>query len=94
MTPWPGAAARFEANDGRWENVYLVRARLAGEEQSRNAPGTIDERLWITAKRGYVEPLEVKPSSGRQMTWRDYVNGRHVRGGDRLIPLSDEDQSA
>lgn len=38
MTPWPGATAKFEAQDGRWENVSLIRVRgaeaRAGEKQT------------------------------------------------------------
>jgi methionyl-tRNA formyltransferase len=85
MTPWPGATARYEAAEGRWENVQLVRARVA-EDASRPSqpPGTIDARRYVAAQDTFVEILEIKPSSGRIMTWQDYVNGRHVAEGDRF----------
>lgn len=85
MTPWPGATARFESKDERWENLTIVRARRV-EVPDRPAipPGTIDARRYVAATDGFVELLEVKPSSGRQMPWADYVNGRHVMNGDRL----------
>jgi hypothetical protein len=42
----------------------------------------LDERLFAAVGDGFVEILELRPSSGRIMTWADYVNGRHVRPGD------------
>jgi len=115
MTPCPGAAARFQAADGRWEKVVITRARPAEEpcriraatvtEQVSGAPGrdptvpplagggkgelippgTIDERRCVATSDGFVEILEIKPSSGRNMTWADYVNGRRVVAGDSLV---------
>ena len=86
MTPWPAATARFVSLEDRWENVTLTRARRA-EDPSRPSeqPGMIDERRYVAADDGYVEILEVKPSSGRHMSWADYVNGRHVAAGDRFV---------
>ena len=85
MTPWPGASARFEASDDRWENVLLLRARRAQDPYApADPPGTIDPRRYVAARDGFVEILEIKPSSGRSMTWQDYVNGRHVSPGDRF----------
>ncbi len=86
MTPWPGAAALFHAADGRWEKVNITRARPAQSPSiPSHPPGTIDERRYAAALDGFVEILEVKPSSGRIMTWADYVNGRHVKAGDAFV---------
>lgn len=86
MTPWPGAATRFIAADGRWEDIAIIRARRAEDPgKPQIPPGTFDERLYVAAGDGFVELLEVKPSSGRVMTWPDYVNGRHVRKGDTFV---------
>ena len=71
MTPWPGARVRFESRDGRWENVHLVRARPAEDPSSPMiAAGAIDARCHVAAGDGFVEILEIKPSSGRVMPWR------------------------
>jgi methionyl-tRNA formyltransferase len=99
MTPWPGAVARFEAMDGRWEQVQLLRARPApvpgttepgktDPDLPDDEPGVIDSRCYIGAADGYVELLEIKPSSGRIMSWKDYVNGRHVEAGDMFTTPS------
>ncbi len=88
MTPWPGASARFTAHSGRWENVNLLRARRAQDPYApTEPPGTIDARCYVAARDGFLEILEIKPSSGRAMTWQDYVNGRHVAAGDRFTSL-------
>lgn len=95
MTPWPGARSRYQSADGRWENVSITRARaveapvLGTGAVSFHSPGTIDGRLHVaTADGGFVEILEIKPSSGRDMTWPEYVNGRHVAEGDVFVALS------
>jgi methionyl-tRNA formyltransferase len=86
MTPWPGAACRFQSAEGRWEKVALTRVRKAEDPtSSTTTPGTIDKRRYVAALDGFVEILEIKPSSGRIMTWEDYVNGRHVAAGDSFV---------
>lgn len=82
MTPWPGAVARFEGVDGRWENVALLRVRAASGP--RGEVGVIDHRFLVGAKDGFIEIVELKPSSGRAMSWADYRNGRRVSPGDRF----------
>ena len=90
MTPWPGAAARFCSAAGREEAVNLVRARVAEVADRPNTPaGTLDGRLYVAARDAFVELLEVQPAAGRVMSWPDFVNGRHVRPGDRFeTPVS------
>lgn len=85
MTPWPGASAIYHSKKEAWERVTLTRVRRAERiERPTIDPGTIDEHLHVAAPDGFVEILELKPSSGRVMTWLEYVNGRHVVKGDRL----------
>ena len=87
MTPWPGASARFQSSDGRWENVAITRVRQAEDPSSPSLPpGTLDARLYVAAQDGFVEILQLKPSSGREMSWQEYVNGRHVAKGDKFTP--------
>jgi methionyl-tRNA formyltransferase len=31
--------------------------------------------------------LEIRPSGGKLMSWRDFVNGRHVQPGDRFVGI-------
>lgn len=55
MTPWPGATAKFEARDGRWENVSLIRVRRAEAlaESCQWHPGPADELP--------VAPTQIEP---------------------------------
>ncbi len=83
MTTWPGASTVYYADDGRWEQVNILRARKAETpNRPQDEPGTIDERLYVACAGSFLEILEIKPSSGRVMSWPDYVNGRHVQAGD------------
>jgi methionyl-tRNA formyltransferase len=100
---WPGAQCRFVSEDGRRdERVTLARARTcearpgqatrssaAGDSGAAAAekPGSVTDVLGVQAGDGEINILEIKPSGGRLMNWPDYVNGRHVRPGDRFVPL-------
>jgi methionyl-tRNA formyltransferase len=87
VTPWPGATARYESAEGRWERVTITRARSAeGPSVPGASPGAIDARRYVATSDGFLEILEIKPSSGRVMSWEDYVNGRHVKAGDMMTP--------
>ena len=87
---WPGGACLYEPASGRpAERVCLARAvpaDAATQAEGPLDPGTLDPGLRVAASPGLVEVLEVKPASGRLMAWRDFVNGRHVRPGDRFRP--------
>lgn len=82
MTPWPGAVARYESDDGRWEKVIITRARVVEGVDAYDRPGTLDDQLRVAARDGLIEIVELKPSSGRIMGWSDYCNGRNVNPGD------------
>ena len=66
------------------ESITRVR-RSPIPESSGVGPGEIDERLFVASRDGFLEILEIKPSSGRVMSWPDFVNGRHVTPGDRFL---------
>jgi methionyl-tRNA formyltransferase len=90
---WPGAACRFVSSDGRRDEiVVLARARpfegRAASAPSPDALGRVTEMLSVQAADGELELLEIKPAGGALMSWRDYVNGRHVQPGDRFVPTA------
>lgn len=87
---WPGAAARFVSADGkRNEVVALARVRPAQADPARTntSPGALTDVLHVGCAAGELELLEIKPASGKLMDWRSFVNGRHVRPGDRFEPI-------
>ncbi|MCH7925333.1 MAG: hypothetical protein IIC51_07345, partial [Planctomycetes bacterium] len=88
MTSWPGARARFKAHDDRFEDVTVIRARPAESSAAPEIPpGTINANRYVATRDGFLEILEIKPSSGRVMGWADFVNGRHVAEGDTFLSL-------
>lgn len=89
MTPWPGARAQFVSKENRWETVTILRAQVIENTDSKSQrPGAVTEQGFIATSDAALEILEIKPSSGRVMNWRDYVNGRQVGPGDRFMPPS------
>lgn len=86
---WPGARCRFVAADGsRDEPVTIARARVSDRSATASDPGTLDNARHAAAADGALEILEIKPQAGKLMSWQAYVNGRHVRPGDRFAPLT------
>jgi len=50
-------------------------------------PGSITSALTVAAAGGSLEIHALKPAGKRLMSWQDFVNGRHVRPGDRFEPI-------
>ena len=83
LHPWPLAAASL--GDRR---LHLIRSTVADVEAAVADPGTIidvaRDALVVAAGQGAVRLLDVRPEGRRTMTMRDYLNGTHVRLGDRF----------
>jgi methionyl-tRNA formyltransferase len=89
---WPGATCRFVSADGaRDEQVTLARAvPYEGKSEpaaSPDAVGRVTEMMSVQCLDAELAVLQVKPAGGKLMDWRDFVNGRHVRAGDRFVPV-------
>jgi methionyl-tRNA formyltransferase len=91
LFPWPGVHVCYVGKTGRSEEVLLARAvpEPPGPESQPGSAGsevgTLREDLAISAGLGAVRLLEVKPASGRLMSFADYARGRRVRPGDRFV---------
>lgn len=92
---WPGARCRFVSQAGRSEEVVLARA-LADDAPAEPTPsheiGCITQRGGLLTGRGELAILEIQPANGRVMNWEAFVNGRHVRPGDRFVAVSRESE--
>jgi len=91
---WPGASCRFVSADGRRDEVVAIaRARPYEGSQTRASPpdhiGSVTDVLSVRVADGELEILELKPAGGPLMSWPDFVNGRHVRPGDRFRPIEE-----
>jgi len=89
---WPGAKCRFRSADGsRDEMITLARAvpyeGIAVPAASTEDLGRVTEMMAIQGADRELTVLEIKPANGKLMAWRDFVNGRHVRPGDRFLPI-------
>ena len=75
------------------ERLEVLRQQLdALPRQGRQAYNrdtvVFDARGFVAASDGFVQIVEIKPSSKRVMAWEDFVNGRHVAQGDRFLSVS------
>jgi len=89
---WPGATCRFVAADGSRDEVVTLARAVPYEGRtspagSAEAIGRVTEMMSVQTADSELMILELKPAGGRLMAWRDFVNGRHVRAGDRFVPI-------
>ena len=83
MWSWPGARCVYRGADGRADEVTIATAS-AIPTQAAEPPGTITSLLTVATGQGSLEIHGLKPAGKRCMSWQDFVNGRHVRPGDRF----------
>lgn len=86
MWSWPGGRCRYVSAEGRSEEVTLVTV-MPIPTAATVPPGTITSVLTMAAGQGCLEIHSLQPAGKRAMSWQDFVNGRHVRPGDRFESL-------
>lgn len=89
LFPWPAVQLRYISTEGgRALDVRLARAAaVEGRSPTAEPPGTVLEDGSIACRRGAIRILEIQPAGKRSMSWQDFVNGRHVKPGDRFEPV-------
>jgi len=87
LWPWPCAMADYLARDGRRCARLAIASAEPVEAEGQLPPGVIDQRLCVTCGQGALRINTVRPAGSDLMDWRDFVNGRHVRPGDALVPI-------
>lgn len=88
LWPWPGTVCQFQSADGkRQEQVSLARADYTKNSCRQFEPGYVTRGLMVAAAEGTIQILELKPAGSKLMSWQDFVNGRHVKTGDRFVPV-------
>ena len=83
LWPWPGARCRFVAAGGRSADVTICVA-TAMPGPAAEPPGTITSILSVATGAGTFEIHSLQPAGKKVMSWQDFVNGRHVKPGDRF----------
>jgi len=82
--PWPGAYTHH-----RGQRLIIWRAGVTQADASAAAPGEVikahgDELLVKCGEHTVLRLLEVQPEAKRRMSVRDFLNGSHVKVGDRF----------
>ncbi len=91
LWPWPGVHATYRPQEGKMILVTLARAQAIEIEANENKksdscdiPGTITSDMCVATGKGKLKILELKPAGKKLISWQDFVNGRHVKPGDRF----------
>ncbi len=89
--PWPGAAAGFASQQTqKTTRVVIALAEVvSGGDTTQLAPGTFDEDLNVICGTGRLRIAKLKPAGSALMDFKAFINGRHVRPGDRLIRIEE-----
>lgn len=81
--PWPGSFTLLP--DGKRLKIWKSRVL---ETTDQNLPGTVlraDSRgFWVACGQGSLEILECQPEGKKRMAAAPFINGKHVKAGDRL----------
>ncbi len=77
--PWPGAYSFLNG-----EKITIIRSKVVGEDGD-GLPGRIEraegDEFHISAGRGMLGIIEVKPEGKKAMAASAFINGRRLRGG-------------
>jgi len=88
LWPWPAAKSLFVPQTAKPLQVSLARAKALPHTSTENAPGTVLKDFSIACGSGTIDLMELKPAGGRMMTWQEFINGRHVKPGDKFSSLA------
>jgi methionyl-tRNA formyltransferase len=89
--PWPGASAGFVSRQTqKTTRVVIALAEVVSETgPSQLAPGTFDEGLNVICGQDRLKITKLKPAGSGLMAFKAFVNGWHVRPGDRLVKIEE-----
>jgi methionyl-tRNA formyltransferase len=95
LWPWPGASACFVGAE--MHKTVRVTLALAEVIWGGNPPdavhGTFDADLNVVCGDGRLSIRKIKPAGAGLMDFRAFLNGWHVRPGDRLVKIEEEGRS-
>ena len=87
--PWPGASAMYVSKKtAKPLRVTIAMAEVVSTSKpAQLPPGTLDEKLNVICGRDALKITKIKPTASHLMDFRDFVNGRQTRPGDRFIKI-------
>ena len=83
MSPWPGARCELVYGEGKRAAVTL-QSVTAIPTPTDGKPGEVSPELTVATGDGVIEIHGLQPAGKMPMSWQDFVNGRHVKPGDRF----------
>lgn len=89
LWPWPGTSAIYISQ--KTEKKLRVTIAMARVVQTSNPaalqPGTFDENLNVICAEYALKIVKIKPDGSALMDFKDFVNGRQTRPGDKLVTI-------
>ncbi len=86
--PWPAVSAVYISDHtGQPIRVALASAECVPVAGAGQPPGLFDESLNVVCGQDRLRITKIKPAGSELMAFRDFVNGWHVRPGDRLMKI-------
>ena len=87
--PWPGASAIYVSKKtAKSLRVTIAMAEVVGTSNPAHLPpGTLDESLNVICSQDALKITKIKPTASRLMDFKDFVNGRQTRPGDRFMKI-------
>ncbi len=89
LWPWPGASAIYVSQKtAKSLRVTIALARVVrGPGPAHLQPGTFDENLNVLCSEDALKIVKIKPDGSGLMDFKDFVNGRQTRPGDRFVAI-------
>ncbi len=87
LWPWPCASAIYVSQKtGKSLRVTIAMAQAVKTSSPAHLQsGTLDEKLNVICGEGALRIVRIKPDGSGLMDFKDFVNGRQTRPGDRFI---------
>ena len=91
LWPWPGASAIYVSQKtGKSLRATIAMAQVVKTSGPAHMPlGTLDENLNVVCGEDALKIVRIKPEGSAIMDFKDFVNGRQTRPGDRFIKPDD-----
>lgn len=86
MWPWPGGRCRYVNADRRSEEITICNVMVVPNSPNVS-PGVVTDVFTIATAAGALEIGSLQPAGKRLMSWQDFVNGRRVKAGERLVGM-------
>jgi methionyl-tRNA formyltransferase len=89
LWPWPGTSAFYLSQ--KTTKSLRVNIAMAQVVQTSNPaspqPGTFDENLNVICGKDALKIVKIKPDGSDLMDFKDFINGRQTRPGDKLVTI-------